>query len=60
MTTSVDLETHYTTRHDEASRLGSTLKGQLELARVRDLLGHYLPEPPAVVGDIGGGPGRDP
>ncbi|QNE19599.1 methyltransferase domain-containing protein [Kribbella qitaiheensis] len=57
MTTSVDLETHYTTRHDEASRLGSTLKGQLELARVRDLLERYLPEPPATVGDIGGGPG---
>jgi ubiquinone/menaquinone biosynthesis C-methylase UbiE len=57
MTTSVDLETHYTSRHDEASRLGSTVKGQLELARVRELLGRYLPEPPAVVGDIGGGPG---
>jgi ubiquinone/menaquinone biosynthesis C-methylase UbiE len=57
MTTSVDLETHYTTRHDEAGRLSSTLKGQLELARVRDLLEHYLPEPPAAVGDIGGGPG---
>ncbi|WP_112248638.1 class I SAM-dependent methyltransferase [Kribbella monticola] len=57
MTTSVDLETHYTSRHDEGSRLSSTLKGQLELARVRDLLERYLPEPPAVVGDIGGGPG---
>jgi ubiquinone/menaquinone biosynthesis C-methylase UbiE len=57
MTTQVDIETHYTTRHDEATRLSSTLKGRLEQARVRDLLQRYLPEPPADIGDIGGGPG---
>ncbi|ADB35789.1 Methyltransferase type 11 [Kribbella flavida DSM 17836] len=51
------LEAHYTTRHDEAHRLSSTLKGRLELARVQELLGRYLPDPPAVVADVGGGPG---
>ncbi len=47
------------TIHDEyeASRLGSSIKGRLELARVRELLGRYLPEPPAKVADIGGSPG---
>ncbi|HET6292021.1 MAG TPA: methyltransferase domain-containing protein [Kribbella sp.] len=57
MTTQADIESHYTDRHDEASRLRSTLKGRLELARVQDLLTRYLPEPPAEVADIGGGPG---
>jgi ubiquinone/menaquinone biosynthesis C-methylase UbiE len=57
MTVDLDIETHYTTRHDEAARLSSTLKGRLEAIRVRDLLGRYLPEPPATVADIGGGPG---
>ncbi|MGW6280988.1 class I SAM-dependent methyltransferase [Kribbella sp. NPDC055071] len=57
MTTHVELEKHYTERYDEASRLGSTIKGRLELARVQDLLSRYLPPPPASVADIGGGPG---
>ncbi|HET6985872.1 MAG TPA: class I SAM-dependent methyltransferase [Kribbella sp.] len=57
MTAHVELEKHYTERHDEASRLGSTIKGRLELARVQDLLSRYLPPPPAAVADIGGGPG---
>ena len=57
MTVDLEIETHYTTRHDEAARLSSTLKGRLEAIRVRDLLGRYLPEPPATVADIGGGPG---
>ncbi|GAB3942750.1 hypothetical protein GCM10029976_064290 [Kribbella albertanoniae] len=47
------------TIHDdcEASRFGSGVEGRLELARVRELLRPYLPEPPAKVADIGGGPG---
>lgn len=57
MTMHVELEKHYTERCDEASRLGSTIKGRLERARVQDLLGRYLPPPPAAVADIGGGPG---
>jgi ubiquinone/menaquinone biosynthesis C-methylase UbiE len=50
------LEAHYV-RRDESLRLTSTVKGQFELARMQHLLGSYLPDPPAVVGDIGGGPG---
>jgi len=33
-------------------------QGALELARTQALLDRYLPAPPAVVADIGGGPGR--
>ncbi|GAB2557563.1 class I SAM-dependent methyltransferase [Kribbella endophytica] len=50
------LEAHYVER-DEGLRLTSTLKGQFELARMQELLGRYLPDPPAVVADIGGGTG---
>ncbi|WP_371405777.1 methyltransferase domain-containing protein [Kribbella sp. NBC_00662] len=57
MTMHLELEEHYSERYDEASRLGSTVKGRLELARVQDLLNRYLPAPPAAVADIGGGPG---
>src|SRR5688500_2321651 len=32
--------------------------GALELARTQALLERYLPAPPSVVADIGGGPGR--
>lgn len=32
--------------------------GALELARTQSLLERYLPAPPAVVADVGGGPGR--
>ncbi|HEU4947898.1 MAG TPA: class I SAM-dependent methyltransferase [Kribbella sp.] len=52
-----EIETHYCERHDEASRLGSTLKGRLERTRLRDFLTRYLPEPPADVADVGGGTG---
>lgn len=48
---------HYTYRHSEAQRLGSTLKGRLERERVRELLDQYLPTPPAHIADVGGGPG---
>ena len=33
-------------------------QGALELARTQALLERYLPPPPAVVADVGGGPGR--
>jgi len=52
-----DIHDHYTVRYDKATRLGSTLKGRLERARVRDVLSWYLPAPPAAVVDVGGGPG---
>ena len=32
--------------------------GALELARTQSLLERYLPPPPAVIADVGGGPGR--
>lgn len=51
------IRAHYTTRHNESQRLTSTVKGQLELQRVKDLLSIYLPDAPARIADIGGGPG---
>ena len=47
---------HYDTQ-DEATRLTRTGHGRLELLRTRELLGRYLPNPPARVLDIGGGTG---
>jgi ubiquinone/menaquinone biosynthesis C-methylase UbiE len=41
----------------ERDRL-ATGPGALELARTQALLERYLPPPPAVVADVGGGPGR--
>jgi ubiquinone/menaquinone biosynthesis C-methylase UbiE len=41
----------------ERDRLASG-SGALELARTQVLLERYLPPPPAVVADVGGGPGR--
>lgn len=41
---------------DEAQRLMRGT-GRLELARTQELIGRYLPAPPAVVLDVGGGPG---
>ena len=41
----------------ERDRLGAG-QGALELARTLALLERYLPPPPAVVADVGGGPGR--
>ena len=46
---------HYETGN-EAQRLSSGVH-QLELARTQEILARYLPPPPAVVLDVGGGPG---
>jgi ubiquinone/menaquinone biosynthesis C-methylase UbiE len=43
-------------KYDEANRLATGIF-QLELARTQDILLRYLPPPPAVILDIGGGPG---
>jgi ubiquinone/menaquinone biosynthesis C-methylase UbiE len=40
----------------EAQRLFSG-RSQLELARTQEILGRYLPPPPAAILDVGGGPG---
>ncbi len=42
-------------QYDEASRLTTDFK--LEFARTQEILTRYLPEPPVVVLDVGGGPG---
>ena len=47
----------YYARGLERDRLASGL-GALEFARTQALLERYLPAPPAVVADVGGGPGR--
>src|SRR5436309_1415058 len=50
-----EAEEHYTTG-DEQDRFSSP-GGQLEFTRTKELLQRYLPPPPAVILDIGGGPG---
>src|SRR5262249_800288 len=47
----------YYARGVERDRLAAG-QGALELARTQALLERYLPPPPAVVADVGGGPGR--
>lgn len=50
-----DVEEHYASGYEDF-RL-KTGGGRLELARVRELMGRFLPPPPAVVFDVGGGTG---
>ena len=47
----------YYERYDEAGRLARG-DGLLEFARMKELIQRFLPSPPAVVLDVGGGPGR--
>jgi SAM-dependent methyltransferase len=42
----------------EAARLSSSGAGRLEFERTREIVLRRLPEPPATIADIGGGPGR--
>lgn len=48
---------HYA-RGLEADRLAADGPGRLEFARTTQIIDRLLPPPPAVVADIGGGPGR--
>ena len=41
----------------ESNRLTTNAKGQLEFVRTQEIITRYLPEPPAVILDIGGGSG---
>ena len=50
-----EIVAHYE-QGDEIQRLSSSL-GQLEGTRMRELITRHLPETPAVVYDVGGGPG---
>jgi ubiquinone/menaquinone biosynthesis C-methylase UbiE len=57
MTMHAEIDTHHPARHDQATRLSSTLNSGLEQVRVQEFLSRYLPEPPAEVATVGGGPG---
>jgi SAM-dependent methyltransferase len=50
------MQAHYA-RGDEHGRLDNPA-GQVEFNRTVEMLGEWLPPAPAVVADIGGGPGR--
>jgi ubiquinone/menaquinone biosynthesis C-methylase UbiE len=50
-----EIDSHYAAGL-EAGRL-TRGSGRLELARTQEILGRVLPPPPAVVADVGGGPG---
>lgn len=52
-----DVVGHYEERYDESTRLARDPVGRLELIRTRVILSRHLPEPPASVLDVGGGPG---
>ena len=41
----------------ETNRLTTNAKGQLEFVRTQEIIMRYLPAPPAVILDIGGGSG---
>ncbi|MEY9840559.1 class I SAM-dependent methyltransferase [Streptacidiphilus sp. EB103A] len=47
----------YSEQFDESSRLRHSADGRLELLRTRELLHLHLPDAPASVLDVGGGPG---
>lgn len=51
------MRTYYELGEEEA-RLADGAAGQLEYERTREIILRHLPPPPAVVADIGGGPGR--
>ena len=51
-----EIDSHYAAGL-EADRLAQG-SGRLELARTQEVLWRFLPPPPAVVIDVGGGPGR--
>ena len=48
----------YYERGEEADRLSASGSGQLEFERTKQIVLRQLPPPPAMVADIGGGPGR--
>lgn len=50
------MQEHYA-RGLEMGRLAEPI-GQLEFERTKEIIARHLPPPPAVVADIGGGPGR--
>ena len=53
-----DVMRQYYELGNEAARLARSGAGRLEFERTQEILLRHLPEPPATVADIGGGPGR--
>ena len=53
-----DLIDAYYERGEERDRLAVQARGVLEFERTVEIVGRHLPAPPALVADIGGGPGR--
>jgi SAM-dependent methyltransferase len=51
------MRAHYE-RGEEEARLAISPPGLLEFERTKEIVLRHLPPPPAVVADIGGGPGR--
>lgn len=47
----------YYRQRQESERLTNNVRGQIEFARTQEIITRYLPPPPAVVLDIGGGSG---
>jgi len=52
-----DVVPHYSTKFRESAGLTSATVGQLEFARSKDIILRYLPRPPAIIVDVGGGAG---
>jgi SAM-dependent methyltransferase len=53
-----DAEVHaYYQRDEERERLNAAL-GVVEFERTKEIIARHLPAPPAIVADVGGGPGR--
>jgi ubiquinone/menaquinone biosynthesis C-methylase UbiE len=52
-----DVTRYYQEAYDEAGRLTRSPHGRAEFVRTQELLRRLLPGPPAVVLDVGGGPG---
>jgi SAM-dependent methyltransferase len=53
-----DVMRQYYELGNEATRLSRSGAGRLEFERTQEILLRHMPEPPATVADIGGGPGR--
>jgi SAM-dependent methyltransferase len=52
-----DVRRFYEVAYSEADRLTRSPQGQAEFLRTQELLRRLLPAPPAIVLDVGGGPG---
>jgi non-ribosomal peptide synthetase component F/SAM-dependent methyltransferase len=50
--------TEFYTLGEEENRLADSGHGRLEFERTKEIVLRHLPPPPAVIADIGGGPGR--